>query len=173
MFTEADVEPSQPNRMQNHMKHIVSLRRRINLKMAPHLNPPPLHLHILPQRNRRKYLLQIGDISHRNNHGKRLPVQNVAERSDVTVLDQNRHAAEVEALHHSRTSHLVAARANTVAAAPHHVVVGHVFGEVSVDLHVGVRRVLPVLKEDRPDRAMDAAGIEDECRPLGRRRATD
>lgn len=155
------------------MKHVESLRRRVHLKVAAHLNPIPLQPHVIPDINPSQYLLQVRDILHRHNHRKRLPVQDIAERNHITFLDQDRHAAHVQALHHSRAGHFVAAGADAVLALPHHVVVIEVFREVAVDLHVRVGFVLPVVEEDRADRAVDASRVEDEDGALGGGRAAE
>lgn len=50
MMMDPHIESSKPERMEDHMEHIVSLRRRINLEMSPRLNPSSLHSYILSRR---------------------------------------------------------------------------------------------------------------------------
>lgn len=147
--------------MQYHIKHVVTFRRRINLKMSPHLYPSSLHLHILRQRNTHQNFLQIWNILHRNNHSECLPIQNIAERDDITVFYQYRNAPQIEPLHHSWACNFVAAGADAVSASSHHAIVGDVFGQVFVDLNIRVCLVFPVLEEDRAYWTMDAASVED------------
>lgn len=163
------IEPAKPHRMQNQMKHVEPLRRIIHHEVPPHHPHPPLHPYILPRRDPRQNLLQVRDVSDRNLHRERLPVEDVAERQGVIVADRHGHALEIHRLDDARARHLVAARAEAELAPPHHVVVGDPPREVFGDSDVAVL-VLPVLQQERPDGAVVAAREEGEDRAAGGRR---
>lgn len=155
----SNIESSKPDWMKNHVKNVKPLGRRINFKMPPHLYTPPLHPYILPLRNPHQYLLHIRNILHRNLHRKWLPIQDITKRYHITIFYQNRNTSHIKCLHHSGTSHFIAARANAEPAVSHHTVIWYSFGEVLVDLYVLVF-VLPMLQKYWPDRTVNSSGIE-------------
>lgn len=158
--------------MQRHMKHIIPLRRQIHLEMPPRCHPPALHPYILPRRDPSEDVLEVRDVLHRDLNGESLPVENIAERRHVPILNKNGDAPRVQRLDHTRARYLVAARADAVLALPHHCRVGDTFREIPVDLDVRIL-VLPMLEKNRPDRAMEPARKEGEDRPSGSRWPTN
>lgn len=156
---ELYIDSPKPHRMQNHVEHIIPLRREINLKMPPHSHSIPLHLHIPLLRYSHQNLLQVCNLLHLNLNGKLTPIQDVVERLGVVILEQQRNAAHVDRLHHPRARNLPPAGADAVLAPPEHAIVRHVLGEVLVNLNVGVP-ASPLLHQDLPDVAVDASRVE-------------
>lgn len=132
------VQSPKPNRVQNHVKQIKSLRLFIHNKMPLHLLHIPLQLQILSLRNPHQDLLNLWNLLHRHHDRELVPVQHITKRRHIAIGDQDRHTLRVDGLHHPRACHLVAARAEAELAALEHHLVGEVGGEFLIDLHVGI-----------------------------------
>lgn len=145
--------------MQNHMEHIKSLGRLVQLKMSPNSSHSFLQLRVLLFRHCFQHLLQPRDVRNLHLHGECLPPQHIAERQDIVIGENDGDALGVDGLHDSGAGHLVAAGAQTVLGFQHEGAVVHVFGEVLVDEEVGVT-AHPVLEEDRPDWAVKPTSKE-------------
>lgn len=154
--------------MQDHVIDIKSLWRRIDFKVPPHVEYSPVHSEILPRRNSGEDFLQIRDVVDGDLDGEGVPVEDVAERRDVVVGNQDRNAAGVDGLHDSGAGHFVSAGAEAELALPHHLDVRHPLGEVLVDPNVVVL-ILPLLDQNGPYWAVEPAGEERQNWPAGRR----
>lgn len=159
IVTQSNIKSPEPHRMKYHVKHIISLGRRVNLEMPPYLRHSPLLPYVLPRRDASEYPLQIWDHPHQNLDQERSPVQDVAEWGHIVVRDQHRHTSHVDSLH-SRARNLVATWANAELALSHHVIVRHASREVPMDVHV-LLLVFPVLEENGPDGPVKPA--REEC----------
>lgn len=151
--------------MQDHIEHIVPLRRTTNHKMSLHDLHSPLHPYELSRRYTAQYRLEVRYVLGLNLHREGLPVEHVAEGQHVVVGDYDGHALEVDCFHDSRASHLVPTRAEAVLALPHHVVVRYSLREVLMDLNLFIF-ALPPVQEERPDVAVEAPCEEGEERAV-------
>lgn len=151
---ESEVESSKPNRMKDHMEHIKSFRGRMYLKVSPNLSHPSLHPYILTRRNPHQDLLQVWNVLNRKLDRETLPVQDVTERRDIMLRDENRNTPGVDCLHHPGASHLIPTWAKTELALPKHVIVRNTtLWKVLLNLNVLVL-VFPILKKNGPYVAM-------------------
>lgn len=116
----------------------------MDFKVSPNLQHSPIHSQVLPRRYPTENRLQIGNVLDGDGNRERFPIDNVAERRDIVVGNEDRNAPGVNGLDNSRASNFVAARAEAKLALPHHVDVRNVLGEVFVDLNVAVL-ILPLL----------------------------
>ena len=123
MIVDSKVQSSKPYGMKDHVKDIESLGRRVHLKVPSYLYHSPLHSYILSWRNTQQNFLQLGNVLNRNLNGKRLPIQNITERRDIVIRNENRHTPCVDCLHYPGTCYLVPTRTKAELALPQHIIV--------------------------------------------------
>ena len=171
-IVDSKVQSSKPYRMKDHVKDIESLGGRVHLKVPPNLYHSPLHSYILSWRYTQQNFLQFRNLLNRNLNGKRLPVQNITERRNIVIRNQNWDTPCVDCLHHSRTRHLVPTGTKTEPALPQHLIVRHTLRKVLLNLHVLVL-VFPVFKKNGPNWAVKPTSKEGQEWTLRGRRPTD
>ena len=126
------------------MVNIESLRRKVDYEVSSNVDHSPVHSQVLPRRYSGQDLLQVRNVVDGDFDGERFPIEDVAERRDVVIGNEDRNAAGVNGLHDSGTGDFVAAGAEAEPALPHHLNVRDPFREVLVDSNILVL-VLPLL----------------------------
>jgi len=149
----SNIQSTKPNRMKNHVEDIKPLWRRINLEVPPYLQHSSLHSYVLPWRYTCQYLLQAGDITHRNLNREWLPIQDITKRWHVMIWNQHWNAPSVERLDNSGTCNFITTWTKAKLASPHHFIVRYPFWELLMHLDI-VILIFPVLKNYRSDRTM-------------------
>nr|GMD35310.1 Os06g0176125 [Ipomoea batatas] len=135
--------------MNNHVKNIVSLRNIIHNKMPSSLPNVLPHRYIPVFGHSQQDLLQLRQLLDGNRDRELVPIQDVAERQDVMLRDQNGNALRVDRLHDSRTGHLKPAGTQAKLALPYHVLVRCPLRHLLVHFNVFVFSS-PVSKERGP-----------------------
>ena len=157
--------------MKSHVEDVISLRSVIDDEMPLHLFDTALHSKVLPGRDGQQNVLNVGYVLHLDLHRKCFPIQDVAERWDVGIGNQDRNTISINCLHHSGTCHFVAAGAEAELALPQHCIVGHSWGELFENLDIVVF-VLPLVEKQVPNVAVETPRKECQNSSLGRRRST-
>nr|GMD46125.1 SRSF protein kinase 2 [Ipomoea batatas]GME09080.1 SRSF protein kinase 2 [Ipomoea batatas] len=124
-----DIQSPKPRRVKNHVSNIVPLRRQIHLEMSSGYQPSPLQSYVPSLRYSGEDFLQVWNVLHRDFHRERLPVQDVAERRDIVVLDEHRDTACVKSFHHSWTGNLVSTGAYAELGLSQHFIVRNSLGK--------------------------------------------
>lgn len=151
--------------MQNHVEHIVSLRRPMQHEMPLHLQHSLLQHAIPALRNPLQYALDLRYPLDRYLYRKLAPVQDVGERRGVVHGYDHWDAPREYRLHDPRARDFVAAGAQAELGLGHEVVVVPAFRQVLVDDDLLVF-LPPVAQEELPDVAVGSAGEEREDRAV-------